>query len=105
MEFITPLVAFPSLRNVLAIAHEQPGFLTALSSILDRRRDFAALAKPASDDSESQAALEHSVNGDDIPYYVLAILGSMIEASAGAASKIATTGMLSSRERKLCPVY
>lgn len=85
-------MAFPSLQNVLAKAHEQPGFLTTLSSILSNRREFAALVKSSADDTESQAALEPSANADDIPYYILAILGSMIEANAGATFKIATTG-------------
>jgi hypothetical protein len=36
--------------------------------------------------------MEFSINTDDIPYFILAILGQMVDADAGAASTIASTG-------------
>jgi hypothetical protein len=58
------------------------------------RQQIASFTKRSISETEDPAAarMEFSINTDDIPYFILAILGQMVDADAGAASTIASTG-------------
>lgn len=87
LKFITPMA------GALGSVHTQPGLRTALTRILVNRDRFAALSTPPSSSESQQQHADAAVTSNDIRDFVLAILGSMLDADAGAAEPIATAAV------------